>query len=242
MIRHAVAAGLQAVEWGADVHLRPGDTAVAEKLARRCADAGLRCPSYGSYHAAGEPNSQPLESVLDTAAALGADVVRIWCAWGVEPDAPEKDVARVRDGVATAVEQARDRGLDIALEFHPGTLTATADSTRRLLDRLGADAPLVYWQPIPGQKPDPAVRDLGLLVSDLAHLHVFSWTEDGDRLPLATGRDLWERVLPLAQPTTDRWPAQRVAYLEFVADDDPAQLMHDAAVLRALLDGEREDE
>lgn len=45
----AMRCGLEAVEWGADVHLPPGKPGVARALADRCRDRGLRCPSYGTY-------------------------------------------------------------------------------------------------------------------------------------------------------------------------------------------------
>ena len=41
VIERAAAAGLGAIEWGADVHLPPGDPVAAKTLGARCRDAGL---------------------------------------------------------------------------------------------------------------------------------------------------------------------------------------------------------
>ena len=43
-------AGLAGLEWGGDIHLPPECPELAEELARRTAQAGLRSLSYGSYH------------------------------------------------------------------------------------------------------------------------------------------------------------------------------------------------
>jgi hypothetical protein len=58
--------------------------------------------------------------------------------------------------------------------------------------------------------------------------HVFSWADDGARLPLAARESLWRPVLALLGAL----PGDRHALLEFVRDDDPAAFAEDAAVLR----------
>lgn len=230
----AVDAGLGAIEWGSDVHLPPGDVDAAEALRRRCEDAGVACPSYGSYHAAGAEVSQPLEAVLESAAALGCATVRIWCAWGTEPDAPEADRERVADGVRAAAAAAAEHGLSVSLEFHPGTLTATADGARWLLDRVDDERVFTYWQPRPGRARREAIAELRAVAADLSHLHVFTWAADGTRLDLAAGEPLWRGALDVAAEG-GRWVGRRWAYLEFVRDDDPEQLQRDAASLRRWL-------
>ena len=54
------------------------------------------------------------------------------------------------------------------------------------------------------------------------------------RRPLAHGVDLWPEALMVAR-TPGRWRGPRVAFLEFVADDDPDQLAEDAECLRRWL-------
>ncbi len=55
-------ANLEAIEWGADVHLLPGSPAAARDLAARCRDAGIDCPSYGSYFRVGRDDPTPSTS------------------------------------------------------------------------------------------------------------------------------------------------------------------------------------
>ena len=77
VIALAVRAELAGIEWGADGHVPPGETSVAEAVARRCVDAGVAVASYGTYLGIGpfdDPESPPDELVaaLDSAEAVEA--------------------------------------------------------------------------------------------------------------------------------------------------------------------------
>jgi len=115
--------GLRAIEWGADVHLPPGRVADAASLARRCREAGIACPSYGSYWFAGQSEADELTPVLDSAAALGATRVRVWSRFGAESDAPAADKAAIADALAAAVLHASERGLALATRPSPPART-----------------------------------------------------------------------------------------------------------------------
>ena len=64
------------LEWGGDIHLPPERPELAEELARRTAQAGLRSLSYGSYHRLCQ--GMDFQPVLKAAARLGAPNIRIW--------------------------------------------------------------------------------------------------------------------------------------------------------------------
>lgn len=239
VLRFTTAASLEAVEWGADVHVVPGDLETAREVARGCADAGVDCPSYGSYLWAGAGDGRGISAtaeVLDTAAVLGATTVRMWCRAGLEPqEATDEQRRAVARDIAAVADEAARRDLSIALEHHPGTLTLDAASTRRLLEEVGRSNVYAYWQPRPGVPADVALGELAALAPDLAHLHVFTWRAGGERLALHEGAELWEPALALASEQCGRWHEPRVAYLEFVAGDDPVRLAEDAATLRRWL-------
>lgn len=224
VIAIAAGAGLRAIEWGADFHVPAGDDSRARRVAAACADAGLACPSYGSYWFAGHSDAQDLRPVLDSALALGAATVRVWCRRGFEPDGSADDRAAVVAALVEAAAQADEAGVRLALEFHPGTLTLTAASTVQLLEEVSASSLSTYWQPLPGAPAGEALDELRVVRPWLAHLHVFWWDRDGTRRPLVEGEELWV-------PALDEVDGDRCAYLEFVADDDPQRLAADAAVL-----------
>jgi sugar phosphate isomerase/epimerase len=228
----AAGARLGAIEWGGDVHVPPGSPA-ARDVGHRTTDAGLRCASYGSYLFAGRADPDDVARSLDTAVALGAPNVRVWTDWvGPAPHAEAR--TRVLDDLAEMADAAADRDLTVSLEFHPGTLTETADSTLRLLDDVAAPNLFTYWQPPVGLPVGDLLTSWRAVRHRASHLHVFRWLEAQDRRPLADGADLWPEILADESPTT--WGGPRVAFLEFVRGDDPAQVAEDAAVLRAWLD------
>jgi sugar phosphate isomerase/epimerase len=228
-----VETGIEAIEWGADVHVPPGELAVADRLARRCAEAGVLTPSYGSYLLAGEFD-QPVTAVLETAATLGATTVRVWAGTVAPADADAMTRQRVAGHLASLVDRARAYGVDIAVEFHDGTLTDDAASTLELLADVADDRLRSYWQPRGGDPLERSLSELAALGDRLAHLHVFWWDGAHTRLPLADGHDLWRRVVAHTESMTADY--ERFAFLEFVPDDDVDAFRRDAATLRQLLD------
>jgi 3-dehydroshikimate dehydratase len=253
VIALAVRAELAGLEWGADGHVPPGELAVADRVARRCADAGVTVTSYGTYLGMApfdDPDLPPdeLAAALDSAEALGAPLVRVWTAFGVESDAPVTDRAAVIATTAAIAEAAARRGLGVALEFHPGTLTHTAASARTVLEGVNDQALRTHWQPDPALNPGEALAELALVADSLAYLHVFAWGPGGigERYPLAEAAGLWRPALAVAAEappltfgpgtrSSDR-SLERYALLEYVADDDREQLVADAATLNAWID------
>lgn len=230
VLRMAIDCGLDCIEWGSDVHAPAADPRGAAALAKRCNDAGLCCPSYGSYFFAGQNDASELSPLLDTTRALGASTIRIWAPFGIDSSAAADERGRIADAVRVAAAMAAEQDLSVALEFHPGTLTETAASTVALLEDAG-DNVFSYWQPAPGASAEHSLSELALVRRRLAHLHVFSWdpTPD-DRHPLDHLESMWRSAL--FEAARDRaFAGPRCAYLEFLPDDDPQALRRDAAVL-----------
>ncbi|HUP85101.1 MAG TPA: hypothetical protein VM143_05475 [Acidimicrobiales bacterium] len=231
VIATAVVAGLEGIEWGADVHLTPGEERAARDVRRRSEDVGLGCPSYGSYLVAGKSSPARVPPVLATAVALGATNVRVWCPFGARPGSDPELFARTAADLAAWTASAADAGLTMSTEFHVDTFTETAAGTQSLLDAAGRPANLfTYWQPVAGRP----LRDESAAVGpDVSHVHVFHWSDDGTRHPLAEGT-AWPALLGVLG-ADNRFAGDRYAFLEFVRDDDPAQVVADAATLRSWL-------
>jgi len=229
----AAEAGLQAIEWGADAHVPPGDAGAARRALAASRRHGLTITSYGSYL---QPSADAgeVDKVLDTAAALGATTVRVWTPLGELPDCSPQTWAAQRDGLARVAGAASERSLQVGLEFHGWTLTHTAASTNRLLDEVGATNLHTYWQPIYWEPAllddaDAQLAELVAVAPRLAHLHVY-WWRGRERHPLADGAHVWPNAL--AHAAAAPWPhGPRAALLEFVPDDDPQLLPREAAQL-----------
>lgn len=225
------AAGLEVIEWGGDLHVPPGDTARAAEIARLTVDAGLAVASYGSYFRATE--GEDFAPVLDSAQALGADRIRVWAGTSGSEAASNADKEAVAERMRLAASAAAERGISLALEFHGGTLTDSASSTRALLDRVGDPALSTYWQPRVDAAVGAALVDYALLADRVSAVHVFSWWPRGERLRLIEREELWRRLFSAA---ADAPHPPRDALLEFVPDDDPAVLAGEAATLRGWID------
>lgn len=234
-------AGLAALEWGADVHVPPGDRGAVSRARAAAAAAGVELVTYGSYLVTA-PGLDPADTarVCDTAAALGAMAVRVWCPTGPAPPHAGAVDPGVVEALAQVAEHAAARGMIAAMEYHGGTLTATAPGTRALLDAVDHPALATYWQP-PYWDPERVgrpdgtadVADLERLGSRLAHLHVYEWGPGLERRALSTGASRWQPILERAGRWAVPGGGPRAALLEFVAGDDPERVVTDAATLRA---------
>jgi sugar phosphate isomerase/epimerase len=218
----AAGAGLAAIEWGADVHVPPGDDAAAGAARAAGERAGVAVASYGSYFRAGDDPPAAFAPVLRSARALGAPRVRVWAGSTASADAGPDRRAEVVAGLRAAVEAAAP--LEVALEFHGGTLTDEVDSTLELLDAVPGLR--TYWQPPQGLADEAALAGLRRLSPRVAALHVFSWWPRAERLALAERTGLWREALALAGDVD--------ALLEFVPGDDPALVAREAETLRGL--------
>ncbi|GAA3409650.1 sugar phosphate isomerase/epimerase family protein [Paenibacillus hodogayensis] len=224
-------AGLQAIEWGGDIHVPPGASAVAAETARITAESGLRVSGYASYYRTGDEPEGEFDKVLDTALTLGAPSVRVWAGRVGSAEADDRLWHRTVEDARRIGEKAAAHGLRIDLEFHRNTLTDTIDSTIKLMEDIGSPHVRSCWQPPVDMPPGQREAELSRLLPWLSGLHVFHWV-GVERLPLREGLDEWRRYLDMIRPLKER----RSALLEFVKDDDPEQFIRDAAALKELLE------
>lgn len=224
--------GLDAIEWGGDIHVPPGKLGLARDLKAAMEAAGLRTFSYGSYFTLGpaKRGEYSFQDVVDTAATLSAGSIRIWA--GNVP-AAQADGAYF-DAVIREARQLGDlahrAGIDVSLEVHSGSLTDSVAACEQLLNAIDHPQIGCHWQPTPALSLEENLAGLRRLLPWMHHLHVFTWnaTPNGlQRRPLGEGEAMWRQVLAMTTVP---------AFLEFVADDDPQQFRKDAAMLRMWRD------
>lgn len=223
-------AGLEAIEWGGDVHVPHGDVKTAQTVRRMTLDAGLQLPSYGSYYRVGERAAVPFEAVLETAVALGAPVIRVWAGTRGSGEADAGTWARVIDDSLRIAALAASAGLRIAYEYHGNTLTDTDAAAQRLLEAVDHPAVGTYWQLREGVSLGEQLAGLRAVLPRLDHLHVQA-SQEGARAPLATMVETWQHILGLVRDTG----RAHCAMIEFVRGDSPEQFLEDAAVLRQMV-------
>lgn len=228
---------LAGIEWASDVHVTPGDTKGAERVAALCADSGLRTPSLGSYvRSVSSPSSQAFAPVLDSCLALGANTIRIWAGDRGFDATPAGDRMAIAETIHGYCEDAARHNVTVSVEYHPNTLTDHVAGARWLLDQVDHEGLRTYWQPVPDQTVDSCLADVALIADRLSNIHVFYWVGDKVRRPLADGSDYWRAVVSGIEGllATDRQPSDtepeddRWAFMEFVRNDDVAQFRSDS--------------
>lgn len=235
-------AGLDAIEWGGDVHVPPGDIVAADEAKQLTRDAGLEVSSYGSYYSVLDVDGKEQEfaPVLESALALGTDTVRIW------PGAQPSEVAsadyrrRFVEKLRADLDAAAAQGVRLALEFHVNSLNDSNAAALALLDEVNHPNLYTYWQPMYWiADSDYRFQGLEKLADRVLNLHVFQWLfhplrggwgDNIERRPLAEGAAEWEKYLSVELPEGDHY-----ALMEFVRDDSSEQFAADAETLRWFL-------
>lgn len=221
-------AGLEGIEWGGDVHAPPGNAERAREIRQATLDVGLKVASYGSYYRAG--CGHDFAGVLETAVALGAPTIRIWAGDKGTDKADEAWWDIVVQDIKSVTAQAKEAGIAIALEYHSHTLTDGPDQAIRLLELVDDANLYIYWQPVIGVDVDSNAETLRRFIPFLANIHMFHW-EPGVRLTMEEGIAPWQQYLTEVRGLRE----DRFVMLEFVQNDDPAQFLKDAGVLKQLL-------
>lgn len=227
-------AQLQGIEWGGDVHVPPTDLKNAREVGQMTRDAGLQVACYGSYFRCDGADFAP---TLECALELGAPLIRVWAGKTDARDADANDWARVGEELSRACEMAQSAGVQVATEFHGGTLTSRGETARRLMDSVTGTQTL--WQPLQRAanfeaKIEENVADLKQVEPFLSNVHVYEWADDaqGKMQTLSLVNSVqWPRyVQELKRIGGERW-----LLLEFLKDNDPALLEREAAALRELI-------
>ncbi|MFJ6418459.1 sugar phosphate isomerase/epimerase family protein [Paeniglutamicibacter sp. NPDC091659] len=229
VVAAAAAAGLSGIEWGSDVHVV--DAASADLAREACAAAGLRVFSLGSYYRAG--GFGDFDVVAALAARLGAPRIRIWAGETEPADADEDTWEAVVGDTRRIAGIAAAQGLELAFEFHGGSLTSTVDSTLELLARVDRPNVGTYWQPAQGLGDREALESLRRVIGHVRGVHCFSWWPATERLALEERAQLWRDV---AAVLLEHGRGMDLM-LEFVAGDSADQVTSDAAFLRTLTEG-----
>ena len=131
IIAACVASKLEGIEWGGDVHARPDDLNNAREVGRMTRDAGLEVAAYGSYWRC---DGAPFEPIVEAAIALGAPLIRVWAGKVDALRSMGHDWEDVTEYLTRATELARAANVQVATEFHGGTLTSPAAFQRATLD------------------------------------------------------------------------------------------------------------
>lgn len=223
--------GIQAIEWGSDVHVPPHDLENAKKVKEYCNKNNISCPTYGSYYHIGVEEhigNVDFSTLITTAKILDAKVIRIWPGKTASEDATPEYVDRCASQLRELCELAQKDDISLALEYHWKTLTDTAESTLNLIQKTNMPNLKTYWQMNYERNPEDHLKEIALLKGHIANIHTYFW--DGrTRLPFSEGEEIWRSYISQLKD-------HNVPFMfEHLKDDSLTQLSEDTTVLKKLL-------
>jgi len=223
-------ANLNAIEWGGDIHIPPGDLIKAKNVYKKCQNNGILTPSYGSYYKLGTyKNYIPyFKDVLNVAMLLKSSTIRVWAGTKGFQEYSENELNTIIEEGKIICDLANKHNISLSLEFHSNTLTDTANSTLQLLNLINKPNLFSYWQPPVNRVVNDNINDIIMLSKKISNIHVFNW-EDRNRKALEEGRDAWAQYFSYFDDK------DRYCMLEFIKDDSIEQFYQDAKTLKELI-------
>ncbi|MBW7996835.1 MAG: sugar phosphate isomerase/epimerase [Candidatus Glassbacteria bacterium] len=223
--------GLEGIEWGGDIHLKPG--APLEFVAgvkEKCRDAGLVTPSYGSYFDVMEQEPEEFEHILERALVLEADTIRVWPGWVRPENISGYQLEKLTHTSKRIAEMAVVRNIRVAYEFHDHTPTEGGEALLSLLERVRHPNLYTYYQLIRPEETEWNLNNLDQIYDRLAYIHVQA-NDYKRNLPLADFREVWQKIIErLKARGYDGW-----LLFEFNKDNSVGQLEQDLALIRSFI-------
>lgn len=218
-------AGLDAIEWGGDVHCPHGD--IGKAAAVKACSGSLLLPEYGSYYTIGQADAVPFENVLASAKVLGTPAIRVW-GGKKSSDALYTDDYKALVDDAVRICQMAGETL-VCLECHPHTVTDEYHTAVRFLKDVAMPNLRLFFQPNQFRDVKYNLDAIDATLPWVTSVHVYSWDRE-KKFPLRDGQAAWHQYLNLLKQKGG------LAYmLEFMHDDTIESLKETAATLKEWL-------
>lgn len=180
-------AGLSCIEWGSDIHVPETDIDNAKRVAKLTKKSGLNVSSYGTYYKLGQ--GMDIAPYIDAAKALGTTNLRVWAGNKRPTDVTEEERIAWTNEAKDISKKAEKEGCRILFEFHPNTLTETADSALKLISDIDEENCRLYWQPWYKLSTEENVSELKKVLHYVEMVHMFYWENHSTRKPMKEGKD-----------------------------------------------------
>lgn len=228
IIKEAAKTGLDAIEWGSDIHAPFNNEKALLEIVKQSQDNNISVSSYGSYYRIGKDKSYEIIPYLEAAKTLGTDTVRIWCGEkGSNETSSDEFSAMVEQGKMIS-EKARDYGIKLCLECHQWTLTDDYIAALNYINSVSSDNLKMYWQPNQFKTLNYNIESAKALLCCTENLHIFNWDSE-NRYPLIDAKEVWKDYLKIFKERS------RYALLEFMHDDKLETLAETTKELREIL-------
>ncbi len=232
IIKYTKQAGLQAIEWGSDIHVPFGNIELAKDVKEKTEKAGLTVSSYGSYFRFGVPENtdEIWQSYLNTALALGCSVIRVWCGNQGSREISVEEYDLAVEQAKRYCQMAEKSGITVTMECHNYTITDDYDSTLKFLKDVSCSNLKMYWQPNQFRADDYNIDSLNALLDYIVNIHVFYWIGK-EKFPLSDGYTIWKKYVEICKNENKDY----YFLLEFMHDNKIESLNMTAKTLKKLI-------
>ena len=223
----AARAGADCIEWSG---LHVSNPARAGEIAARCIATGIERCSLGSYYYVGEAGAERWESLCQTAAALGAGLIRVWLGKKGGAQTDEDEYAAILADAENMLKTASGCGLAIAAEAHPNTYNDSLETSLRFLRDIDNKGFGTYFQSL-YLDMDADLERLERTFLYIRAVHV-SFSEVKKNRRLRPKEDCVEAIINKLREKNFQGPV----LLEFCKNDRPDEFLKDMDYLRRLTD------
>ena len=223
IINLARLANLKCIEWGSDIHVPETDFENAKRVAELTQKAGLFVSAYGTYYKLGQ--GMDFAPFLKTAKLLRTTNLRVWAGNKKPSDVTVEERKLWTKEAKEISAQAQKEGCRVLFEYHPNTLTETADSALQLIKDVDEESCRLYWQPWYKLSTQENVNELKKVYEYVEMVHMFYWEDHSVRRFLKEGKDEIKEFLKII--TTKDIPI----LLEFLPQDNCVYVPYEAQSL-----------
>jgi len=233
IIKAAKDAGLDAIEWSADAHIRPGDARVAVETMMATLRAGLTLSSYASIYRAGSDDEGlgRFQALLDTASAMYAPNLRIFAP--TKAAGQKLAVAGLAGELRRLGDKAAVRGVTVCMSLGRNTWLDDYPAALALVARAAHPFVRLAWEDLPASSGEEASVALEKAGADVALVIARCVDRAGRAIGIAGSDDEWRRRMA-AFKRSERDPKMGSFALIGSAQDAEA-LAVEARALRSLV-------
>lgn len=229
VVKIAKEAGIEGIEWGvSDKHMKLCDEKSAEEIRKASSEYGVEIFSLGSYCYMEE--REECDVALETAVLLGAPIIRIWAGKLPPYECDDEYRDKIISNTIYMANKAREHNIVLGFEYHPWTLTETADDAIALISEINKDNVGLYWQPSSKISLEENILDRNKVMPYcVGNIHIQNYSEEVGYQNLSLIEDGLKLFFDDIKSEDYR------VMIEFVKDGSVENLFDDAHALRKVI-------
>lgn len=234
VIRYCRDCGISAIEWGSDVHVPVGDVLNAEQIKKECKTAGISISSYGTYYRCGtyEDGAKEFAKYIEIARILEAPTLRVWIGNRNFEDGDEEYIESIVSELQMLCDLAGKENMEIAGEFHGGTLCNTGKSALEMVERVNRDNFGMYFQYDWNVSLEHNCENLKSFLPILKNVHVFHYDNNGRHsLGEGDGEYIWRKFIEILEHND----VNTALLFEFLPDQTVKCLEQEVEILKKMI-------